>query len=208
VGLEGMVRSLHLFVVDEFAIIEQFKVKESEKACEEAREKMLLNPLHLSHQAAGADIILITPFKGTQRGGRLAYRLWVVKTIIDIDPRECDHDDEPWMREDDHYYCGPYGYQRECDLIGGQAGRPARRRNARITAPLIVECHANFEYRLADDALVDKHNFFICEVVKAHVAKSPKHPETLHYEGDGVFMVSARLSADDHKRATASSKRT
>jgi hypothetical protein len=25
--------------------------------------------------------------------------------------------------------------------------------------------------------------------VKAHVAKTPKHPETLHYTGDGVFMV-------------------
>ena len=68
----------------------------------------------------------------------------------------------------------------------------------RVTAPLIVECHANFECRLADDALVDEYNFFIFEVVKAHVAKSPRHPETLHYKGDGVFMVSARLSADDH----------
>jgi hypothetical protein len=29
--------------------------------------------------------------------------------------------------------------------------------------------------------------------VKAHVAKSPKHPETLHYEGDGVFMVSGKI---------------
>jgi hypothetical protein len=34
---------------------------------------------------------------------------------------------------------------------------------------------------------------FIFEVVKAHVAKSPKHPEMLHYEGDGVFMVSGKI---------------
>ena len=33
----------------------------------------------------------------------------------------------------------------------------------------------------------------IFEVVKAHVAKSPKHPETLHYTGDGVFMVSGKV---------------
>lgn len=62
-----------------------------------------------------------------------------------------------------------------------------------VKAPLIRECHANFECRLADDALVEKYNFFIFEIVKAHVAQSPKHPETLHYTGDGVFMVSGRI---------------
>jgi flavin reductase (DIM6/NTAB) family NADH-FMN oxidoreductase RutF len=61
---------------------------------------------------------------------------------------------------------------------------------AKVTAPLIRECHANFECRLHDDALVEKYNFFVFEVVKAHVAASPKHPETLHYTGDGVFVVS------------------
>jgi flavin reductase (DIM6/NTAB) family NADH-FMN oxidoreductase RutF len=61
-----------------------------------------------------------------------------------------------------------------------------------VGAPLIRECHANFECRLHDDALVDKYNFFIFEVVKAHVARAPKHPETLHYTGDGVFVVSGR----------------
>ncbi|ABQ39278.1 MULTISPECIES: flavin reductase family protein [Alphaproteobacteria] len=63
----------------------------------------------------------------------------------------------------------------------------------RVKAPLIVECHANFECRLVDDALVDKYNFFVFEVVKAHVAKSPRHPETLHYTGDGVFMVAGKI---------------
>ena len=47
-----------------------------------------------------------------------------------------------------------------------------------VDAPLIKECHANFKCRLHDDALVDKYNFFIFEVVKAHVAATPKHPET------------------------------
>jgi flavin reductase (DIM6/NTAB) family NADH-FMN oxidoreductase RutF len=63
----------------------------------------------------------------------------------------------------------------------------------RVTAPMIAECHANFECRLADDVLIDKYNFFVFEVVKAHVAKSPNHPETLHYTGDGVFMVSGKV---------------
>ena len=62
-----------------------------------------------------------------------------------------------------------------------------------VKAPLIRECHANFECRLHDDALVDKYNFFIFEVVQAHVASSPKHPETLHYTGDGVFIVSGKI---------------
>jgi len=62
-----------------------------------------------------------------------------------------------------------------------------------VKAPLIAECHANFECRLADDALVDKYNFFIFEVVAAHVAPTPRHPETLHYTGDGVFMVAGKI---------------
>jgi flavin reductase (DIM6/NTAB) family NADH-FMN oxidoreductase RutF len=63
----------------------------------------------------------------------------------------------------------------------------------RVQAPLIEVCHANFECRLHDDALVDRYNFFIFEIVKAHVAPRPEHPETLHYKGDGLFMVSGRI---------------
>jgi flavin reductase (DIM6/NTAB) family NADH-FMN oxidoreductase RutF len=62
-----------------------------------------------------------------------------------------------------------------------------------VAAPLIAECHASFECRLFDDALVDKYNFFIWEVVAAHVTPSPKHPATLHYTGDGVFMVAGKI---------------
>jgi len=41
--------------------------------------------------------------------------------------------------------------------------------------------------------LVDKYIFFIFEVVKAHVAAAPKHPETLHDTGEKVFMVSGKI---------------
>ncbi|RRS04670.1 flavin reductase family protein [Aquabacterium soli] len=61
-----------------------------------------------------------------------------------------------------------------------------------VQAPLIRECHASFECRLHDDALVKRYNLFVFEVVKAHVAPSPKHPRTLHYTGDGVFMVAGQ----------------
>jgi flavin reductase (DIM6/NTAB) family NADH-FMN oxidoreductase RutF len=62
----------------------------------------------------------------------------------------------------------------------------------KVKAPLIGECHASFECRLHDDALVDTYNFFIFEVVQAHVAPAPKHPQTLHYTGDGVFVVAGK----------------
>ena len=62
-----------------------------------------------------------------------------------------------------------------------------------VGAPLIRECHANFECKLFDDALMGKYNFFIFEVVKAHVARLPRHPQTLHYTGDGVFMVAGKI---------------
>jgi flavin reductase (DIM6/NTAB) family NADH-FMN oxidoreductase RutF len=61
-----------------------------------------------------------------------------------------------------------------------------------VEAPLIRECHANFECKLRDDSLGDRYNFFILEVVKAHVAPKPKYPETLHYTGEGVFTLSGK----------------
>ena len=62
-----------------------------------------------------------------------------------------------------------------------------------VGAPAISECHAQFECRLHDDSLVDKYDFFIWEVVAARAAPRPRHPETLHYKGDGVFMVSGQI---------------
>jgi flavin reductase (DIM6/NTAB) family NADH-FMN oxidoreductase RutF len=61
---------------------------------------------------------------------------------------------------------------------------------AKVGAPLIKECYANFECRLADSSLISKYDLFIWEVVKAHVAISPKYPRTVHYRGDGIFMIS------------------
>lgn len=60
-------------------------------------------------------------------------------------------------------------------------------------APVIRECYANFVCRLHDDSLVGKYDFFIWEVVAARVARSPKHPETLHYTGAGEFMVAGKV---------------
>jgi flavin reductase (DIM6/NTAB) family NADH-FMN oxidoreductase RutF len=62
----------------------------------------------------------------------------------------------------------------------------------KIGAPLVKECFANFECRVIDTAMVRKYSLFVLEVVKAHVATAPKYPRTIHYRGDGVFMVSGR----------------
>lgn len=62
-----------------------------------------------------------------------------------------------------------------------------------VDAPAVRECHAQFACRLHDDSLVDKYNFFIWEVVAARAARVPKHPETVHYTGEGVFMVAGKV---------------
>jgi flavin reductase (DIM6/NTAB) family NADH-FMN oxidoreductase RutF len=66
---------------------------------------------------------------------------------------------------------------------------------ARVAAPLIAECFASFECRVVDDSLIDKYSLFVLEVVKAHVATAPKYPRTLHYRGEGVFMISGENTA-------------
>jgi flavin reductase (DIM6/NTAB) family NADH-FMN oxidoreductase RutF len=68
-----------------------------------------------------------------------------------------------------------------------------------VKAPLIAECFANFECKVVDTSLLSKYNFFILEVVKAHVPSRPKYPETIHYRGEGIFMVSGP-SLDLHKK--------
>jgi len=60
----------------------------------------------------------------------------------------------------------------------------------KVSAPLIKECYAHFECKLEDATMISKYNFFIFEVVKAQAATSPKYPKTVHYRGDGVFMIS------------------
>ncbi len=62
----------------------------------------------------------------------------------------------------------------------------------RVGAPMIAECYANLECRLVDTSLIKRYSLFVLEVVKAHVATSPRWPATLHYRGDGQFMIAGR----------------
>ena len=63
---------------------------------------------------------------------------------------------------------------------------------SKVKAPLIAECYASLECKLVDGRLRDQYNVFIFEVVKAHAAPKPKYPKTIHYRGDGMFMVAGR----------------
>lgn len=69
-----------------------------------------------------------------------------------------------------------------------------------VKAPLIAECFASFECRLYDGALVDNYNFFIFEVVKAHVDPQVDLPATLHYTGEGLFRIMGDKTLDRHQQ--------
>ena len=58
-----------------------------------------------------------------------------------------------------------------------------------VQAPLVAECYASLECKVADTRLVNRYNFFILEVVQAWVDTAVKKPQTLHHRGNGVFVV-------------------
>lgn len=60
---------------------------------------------------------------------------------------------------------------------------------SQVAPPLIAECYANLECRVADSRMVNKYNFFVLEVVKAWIDPARKNPHTLHHQGKGVFTV-------------------
>lgn len=60
---------------------------------------------------------------------------------------------------------------------------------SRIAPPLIAECFANLECRVADTRMVNAYNLFVLEVVKAWIDPRQKKPKTLHHKGYGSFAV-------------------
>lgn len=61
----------------------------------------------------------------------------------------------------------------------------------RIDAPLVAECYANLECRIADDGMVEKYGFFVLQVVAAWIDPTRKNPRQIHHRGHGVFAVDA-----------------
>jgi flavin reductase (DIM6/NTAB) family NADH-FMN oxidoreductase RutF len=60
---------------------------------------------------------------------------------------------------------------------------------SRVKAPLIKECYASLECRLADASMAKKYNLFIFRVLKAWADPSAKTPRTIHHLGKDSFMV-------------------
>jgi flavin reductase (DIM6/NTAB) family NADH-FMN oxidoreductase RutF len=67
----------------------------------------------------------------------------------------------------------------------GLTPRPA----SKVGAPLIEECYANLECRVADTGMVEAYCLFVLEVVKAWIDPAVKEPRTVHHLGQGSFMV-------------------
>lgn len=63
---------------------------------------------------------------------------------------------------------------------------------SQVRAPLIEECDAQLECRVADAKMTVKYNFFILEVLKAWIDPARKHPRTIHHMGRGVFLIAGK----------------
>lgn len=69
--------------------------------------------------------------------------------------------------------------------LSGLTAKPAKL----VAAPLVAECYASLECRVADTRLVNRYGLFILEVVQAWVDTAVKEPRTLHHRGWGEFRV-------------------
>jgi len=61
-----------------------------------------------------------------------------------------------------------------------------------VKPPLIAECFANLECRVADTRLVNSYNLFVLEVVRAWRDPKQKNPKTIHHTGYGRFVVDGK----------------
>jgi flavin reductase (DIM6/NTAB) family NADH-FMN oxidoreductase RutF len=58
-----------------------------------------------------------------------------------------------------------------------------------VAPPLVVECFANLECKVADTRFVNQYNLFVLEVLKAWTDPAQKNPKTIHHRGCGRFVV-------------------
>jgi flavin reductase (DIM6/NTAB) family NADH-FMN oxidoreductase RutF len=62
----------------------------------------------------------------------------------------------------------------------------------RVVPPLVAECFANLECKVADTRLVNSYNLFILEVLKAWRDPEQKNPQTVHHHGYGTFVADGK----------------
>ncbi|GGY30566.1 flavin reductase family protein [Pseudoduganella albidiflava] len=58
-----------------------------------------------------------------------------------------------------------------------------------VAAPLIRECIANLECRVADTAMVERYNLFILEVTRIRIDTARAERRLIHHAGDGTFIA-------------------
>jgi flavin reductase (DIM6/NTAB) family NADH-FMN oxidoreductase RutF len=61
-----------------------------------------------------------------------------------------------------------------------------------VAAPGIAECHAIFECRLHETRITRDYPLFVWRIVHARAARTPEAPRTVHYRGEGRFMVAGK----------------
>ena len=61
-----------------------------------------------------------------------------------------------------------------------------------VAAPSIGQCHASFECRLHETRITRDYPLFVWRVLRARAARSPALPRTVHYRGEGRFMLSGK----------------
>ena len=64
---------------------------------------------------------------------------------------------------------------------------------SRVAPPLVAECFANLECKVADTRLVNRYNLFVLEVLKAWTDPAQKNPKTIHHRGYGRFAVDGEM---------------
>ncbi|MDH5835604.1 flavin reductase family protein [Luteimonas sp. M1R5S59] len=70
----------------------------------------------------------------------------------------------------------------------GLTASPSRQ----VAAPGIAQCHATLECTLHETRITRDYPLFVWRVTAARAAPAPKLPRTIHYRGEGRFMVSGR----------------
>ncbi len=62
-----------------------------------------------------------------------------------------------------------------------------------VAPPLVAECFANLECKVADTRFVNKYGMFILEVLKAWTDPAQRDPKTIHHQGYGRFAVDGEM---------------
>jgi flavin reductase (DIM6/NTAB) family NADH-FMN oxidoreductase RutF len=62
-----------------------------------------------------------------------------------------------------------------------------------VAPPLLAECFANLECKVADTRFVNKYGMFVLEVLKAWTDPAQKDPKTIHHHGYGRFVVDGEM---------------